>query len=373
MAERDRAAVDVDLGGIDPKLAHHGDGLRGEGFVQLEQIDVFHLQTGAIQHLADRRHRSHPHDCRIDTCRRVRQHPRQRLRSDAVSFLARRHHHGRGAVIDPGGVAGRDRAVFLESGFQRRQFFDGCGPRVLVGVDDNRISLFLRHGDRHDFVSKLPINDRPHGAPLALGGKRVLIAARHGVAACNRFCSHAHVTRANRAHEPLVEHRIDHVGVAHPVAPPRAHQQVRRVGHRLGTASDDGVDIADTNRLDGVHHRLQSGSADAVHCFARNVDGQPGLERRLSSHVHPSSCLKDTSHDYVADIRRLHSGTHDRFANDHGREIGSGNARQRAAEGSNRRAARAEDDCVELLVHLKIIRGTIVQPGRPHAHQLQSA
>ena len=40
MPERDGAAVDVDARGIEAELPHDGERLRGERFVQLEQIDV---------------------------------------------------------------------------------------------------------------------------------------------------------------------------------------------------------------------------------------------------------------------------------------------------------------------------------------------
>src|SRR5262245_31907649 len=43
MAERDRAAVHVDLRGIDAELFQHGDGLDGERFVELEKVHVVQL------------------------------------------------------------------------------------------------------------------------------------------------------------------------------------------------------------------------------------------------------------------------------------------------------------------------------------------
>src|SRR5215472_11144901 len=40
MAEGDRAAVDVDLIGIEAELARNGNGGDGEGFVQFHEIDI---------------------------------------------------------------------------------------------------------------------------------------------------------------------------------------------------------------------------------------------------------------------------------------------------------------------------------------------
>src|SRR5262249_45983096 len=39
VAERNRAAIDVDFRGIDAELVQHGDGLHRERFVQLEEVD----------------------------------------------------------------------------------------------------------------------------------------------------------------------------------------------------------------------------------------------------------------------------------------------------------------------------------------------
>ena len=47
MAERDRAAVDVDLRGIEPQLADDGERLRGERFVQLDEVEVVERQIRA--------------------------------------------------------------------------------------------------------------------------------------------------------------------------------------------------------------------------------------------------------------------------------------------------------------------------------------
>ena len=47
MAESDGAAVDVDAGGIEVERADDGQGLRGKGFVQLDEVDVVEREAGA--------------------------------------------------------------------------------------------------------------------------------------------------------------------------------------------------------------------------------------------------------------------------------------------------------------------------------------
>ena len=72
MAERDRAAVDVQPLRIDRQLAQAGEHLRGERFVQLDEIDLVEREPGQLQHLADRRHRADAEALRLDAGGRVR-------------------------------------------------------------------------------------------------------------------------------------------------------------------------------------------------------------------------------------------------------------------------------------------------------------
>src|SRR5438874_12402952 len=51
MADRDRAAVDVVLGGIDAELVARVEALAGEGLVELPEIDVVDRQAMALQQL----------------------------------------------------------------------------------------------------------------------------------------------------------------------------------------------------------------------------------------------------------------------------------------------------------------------------------
>src|SRR5215208_3781375 len=66
VADRDRAAVHVELVVIDAELAHRGEHLRGEGLVQLDQVDVFDAQLRASERLARRRYGADPHVARVD-------------------------------------------------------------------------------------------------------------------------------------------------------------------------------------------------------------------------------------------------------------------------------------------------------------------
>ena len=107
--------------------------------------------------------------------------------------------------------------------------------------------------------------------------------------------------------KPFAHHRIDRHGVAHPIAPARPVEQIRRVRHRLGAAGDHRVDIADADRLDGVHDRLQTGPAHAIDGFAGDLDRHARLQRGLTRHVHPGAGLQHATHHHVADVGGRHA------------------------------------------------------------------
>src|SRR5580692_5767124 len=66
MAERDRAAVDVDLRGIPAEVLVDRAGLRRKGFVCLDQVEVLDLPAGLLERGARGRDRAGAHDRRID-------------------------------------------------------------------------------------------------------------------------------------------------------------------------------------------------------------------------------------------------------------------------------------------------------------------
>ena len=91
MAQRDGAAVDVEPIGIDRQLFEAGEHLRGEGFIQLDEVDLIERQAGEGQRLADRRHGADAETLRLDTCRCEGHEPAER--GQPALFCARRRHH----------------------------------------------------------------------------------------------------------------------------------------------------------------------------------------------------------------------------------------------------------------------------------------
>src|SRR5580765_2138134 len=69
MTERDGAAVHVHLLRVPAHLAVDRDRLRGEGFVDLHEIEILRFPAGARERALRGGHRSHPHVFRIDARR----------------------------------------------------------------------------------------------------------------------------------------------------------------------------------------------------------------------------------------------------------------------------------------------------------------
>ena len=89
MAKRDRAAVDVQPIGIDVQLAEAREHLRGEGLVDLDEVEAGERQAEAIQQFTDGGHRAGPEALGGDAGRGVAQEPRQRRQAELAAPVRR--------------------------------------------------------------------------------------------------------------------------------------------------------------------------------------------------------------------------------------------------------------------------------------------
>src|SRR5512132_2798433 len=81
VAERDRAAVGIDAVLRKPELSAHGERLRREGFVELEEINVLDAEPDLRERLARRGDRAYPHDAGLDSDRCVALDDSERLQA----------------------------------------------------------------------------------------------------------------------------------------------------------------------------------------------------------------------------------------------------------------------------------------------------
>ena len=115
MAERDRAAVDVHPLLVDPELAEHGERLRRERLVQLDEVERRRRSTPvAVEQLPHGRDRADPHHARVDAGDRGADERAERLDAEVARALLARDHERGGAVVDAARVSCRDGAALAE-------------------------------------------------------------------------------------------------------------------------------------------------------------------------------------------------------------------------------------------------------------------
>src|SRR5438477_12725477 len=105
MAERDRAAVHVRLLAIEAELFLDGEVLRRERFVDLDEIHVLDLETGALQRLPARRCGADAHDVRVHAAHAARDDAGDGRQPGLRRGLRGCDDHRRGAVVDAARVA----------------------------------------------------------------------------------------------------------------------------------------------------------------------------------------------------------------------------------------------------------------------------
>ncbi|MFK4520055.1 hypothetical protein ABIF20_007420 [Bradyrhizobium japonicum] len=277
MAERDGAAMRIDEIGIvgNAELAHAGDALRGEGFVQLDQVEIADLLAEALHQLACRRHRADAHDARRHAGRGEAEDAGARSEAMLLHGSFRGQDDRGRAVIDAGGVAGghgagiaHDRLQFCQT-FERR-----LRAWMLVLVDRNRAGLAAGNGDRRDFLGEITRRDRRARALLRADGEGVLVGARdleflgdvlaglrHGVDAILRLQQRIDETPADGGVEDLGGARECFLRLAH-------HEG--RAGHGFDAASDRKLDLAGPDGAAGRTDRVQARGAEPVQGLAGN-------------------------------------------------------------------------------------------------------
>src|SRR5205814_8487049 len=128
--------------------------MRGEVFVDFDEINLFNFQTGPLQSLACRVNGTDTHNIRFDS--RVSPTDEASQGSYVARFnkLFARDNERRRAINDAGSVARRDETIFAESRTQFRQTFERrVGTQMVVRVEDCR-SLARLDLNRHDLFSE---------------------------------------------------------------------------------------------------------------------------------------------------------------------------------------------------------------------------
>ena len=103
VAERYRAAVDVQAIAVDGKLGEHREHLRGEGLVQLDEIEVVEGELQPGEQLADSGHGPDAHARGVDARRGPPENAREWMQAVFTHGGGARDDHRRTPVGDTGG------------------------------------------------------------------------------------------------------------------------------------------------------------------------------------------------------------------------------------------------------------------------------
>src|SRR5450830_1802567 len=157
VTQGDRAAVQVNL------LVHlvehfqifqHWQGLCGERFVELEEVDIGDGQACALQGFLCRRYWTIAHDRRVHTRYGHRTNHRHRLDTQVLGTLRRHHDHARSTVGDlRRSTRCHGAALWIERRFQGGQAFQG-GVRTngFVVVEQFQETVLVVAVHRDDFI-----------------------------------------------------------------------------------------------------------------------------------------------------------------------------------------------------------------------------
>src|SRR5213595_2342996 len=264
VADRDRAPVRVELLGVDAEAVAAVDDLRGEGLVQLDDVDVLELEPRMLEQLRHREDRPDPHLVGLAGREHAAAEEDERPHAERLRTLGRHDERRRGAVRELGGVAGRHRTALLEGGGQLGEALErGVGAVALVAVDDHLLARLLArrlvghlHGGLHgrDLVLELALPLRGGGALLGEERVAVLRLAAHLVALGHDLggLSHGHVDRA----VVVLEVRVEEV---------RLVEVVLQHGDRLEAAADDDVVALELHHVRRDHDGIESRGAEAAH------------------------------------------------------------------------------------------------------------
>mmetsp|Transcript_114492 Transcript_114492/g.318443 ORF Transcript_114492/g.318443 Transcript_114492/m.318443 type:complete len:341 (+) Transcript_114492:470-1492(+) len=268
--------------------------LRGEGLVDLEDVDVRGLQPGLLQSRRDREGRADAHEPRVNPDACEAPHPRQDGQTQRLRCAAPGHEDHRRPIRHLARVPRRRRPPFPEDRLQLRQALHrGALARAIVGRHGHRLHaavLLLHHGrEGHDLRVEPTVLLRRHGLRVRLHGHPVLHLPGDPVLRRHVLRRHAHGDEA-RGRQLVLLHiraRLRHHGLGRH----RVH------GHGLDAACDAHVDHARLDARRDVRRGLQAASALPVHPSHRDVVGQVGEE-----HGHPRSGAACRRLQHVADL-----------------------------------------------------------------------
>ena len=182
----------------------------------------------------------------------------------------------------------------------------------------------MRDHDRDDFVFEL--SGFLRGLRLVLARRRefILLRAGNSVLLGYVFGGGAHVVLVVNVPEPVDDHAIDELRIAHAEPVARTEQHMGCGAHVFLPAGNDDVCVAAADRLRRQHHRLEARSADLVDGHGRHRSGQPRLDERLPRGVLTAARSENLAEDHFRHLIGLDLATREELPDNSGAEIRRG-------------------------------------------------
>ena len=344
VTEGDRAAVDVDPVLVDPEHPDRVQRDRGERLVDLPQVDVLGLQAGLA------RAPSRPPWPASAPGRRSRRRPAAWATIVASADLPLRLAHSSLAStsapppsLTPGELPAVWEPSLMKIGGQLGQRLEArVAARCLVDLD-HRVALLALDRHRHDLLGQPALVGRLDRELVRAQRPAVHVGPRQLELGGHLAGLLGHVLARERVGETVVDHRVDRLGVAHAEAEAGLLEQVRRVRHRLHTATDADLEVAGADRRVEQPGRADSRGADLVDRLRGDLLRDPGLDLRLARGDLALAGLDHLAHDHVLDLLGRDLGALERGLDRGAAELGRVEARKTAAELADRRAGGGQD------------------------------
>ena len=184
-------------------------------------------------------------------------------------------------------------------------------PRRLVDLDDGvALAALDRHGDH--LLGQPAVVGRGDHALVRAQRPAVHVGARHLELVADLGRLDEHLLAGERVREPVVDHRVERLHVAHAGAEARLREHVGRLRHRLHPARDGDLDVAGADR--GVEHAggAHARGADLVDRLRGDLLRDAGVDLRLARGDLAGAGLQHLAHHDVLHLLGRHAGALER-------------------------------------------------------------
>ena len=215
--------------------------------------------------------------------------------------------------------------------------------RRLVDLD-HRVALPALDGDGDDLLREPALVGRGDRALVRAQRPAVHVGARDLELVADLGGLLEHLLAREGVGEPVVDHRVERLDVAHAEAEAGVREQVRRLRHRLHAAADADLHVARADRLVEQPDRADARSADLVDRLRGDLDRDAGLDLGLARGDLADARLQDLAHHHVLHLLRRDVGALERGADGDAAEVGRVQRGKAAAHLADGCPGAAEDD-----------------------------